>query len=73
MTISTAARPKLKETIRPKPSKMRLSPMAMTMIPSASGQGTSPPETPIATRLLSLMPSAGGRCEWVCPSPWSWL
>ena len=28
MAISTAARPKLKETIRPRPSKTRLSPMA---------------------------------------------
>jgi hypothetical protein len=32
MTISTAARPKLKETIRPRPSKMRLSPMAKRIL-----------------------------------------
>lgn len=59
MMISTAASPTLKETIRPRPSKIRLKPIAITIIPSASGHGTSPPETPIASRLPRVIPPSG--------------
>ena len=59
IAMSTAARLKLNATIRANPRPIRPRPMAMSMTPNASGQGTSPPETPIANRSLGRT-SLGG-------------
>jgi len=50
ITIRTTASPKLKATTMPSPRRIRFKPMAINKMPSASGQGTRPPEIPNANR-----------------------